>query len=321
LASCDWCPHRCELKTGQIGICGVRIGTEDGVSSRFYGLITDPWPDPVEKKPLYHFLPGTKTLSFGSFGCNFHCGFCQNFSLADKSVFSPMSLAAYTPSQVVKSCLSMGLPSLAFTYSEPAVWQDFLLDTASEAKAAGLKTIMVSNGFYTPESLERFLPLIDAFNIDLKGDQDFYKNESGGRYEDVLRILEGILQADRHLEVTTLLTPGYVTRQALKILGQELKEIGLQVWHLSRFFPAHHWKDKEPTAASFMRKARGIAGEYVPHVYLGNTGIPEKRICPSCGHQHSASSWAESQGICEACGTGFYGLWKDTPPPLSLLHR
>jgi pyruvate formate lyase activating enzyme len=309
LASCDFCPHRCALKAGQIGLCGVREGTGHGIRSIYYGLLTDPWPDPVEKKPLYHFLPGTKTLSFGSFGCNFQCGFCQNFSLADKNIFSPKSLSPYTPAQVVQNALSAGLSSIAFTYSEPGVWQDFVLDTAALAQSSGLKTIVVSNGYYTTETLDRLLPLIDAFNIDLKGSHDFYAKESGGRYEVILSSIRRIRETGSHLEVTTLLTPGYISRQVIKKLGQDLKSIGVRIWHLSRFFPAHQWKDQEPTKTGFMHRAKQIASEYLPHVYLGNVGIPEPRICPSCSRSYTPELWVHSQGECTACGGFFYGEW------------
>jgi pyruvate formate lyase activating enzyme len=310
LANCDYCPHRCNLDPGQVGLCGVRVGAESGVRSRFYGLITDPWPDPIEKKPLYHFLPGTRTLSFGSFGCNFHCGFCQNYSLADPKTFQPRSLSPYTPQQIIQQAQAAGLKSLSFTYSEPAVWQDFVLDTAQKAKALGLKTIVVSNGYYTPESLERFVPWIDAFNIDLKGTQDFYRQVSGGSYQQVLENLQGISDAGCHLEVTTLLTPGYLNRQALKKLGADLNYTGIKVWHLSRFFPAHQWKDKEPTSAIFMRKAKKLAEEYVPHVYLGNTGSPQWHCCPECHKEYSPVEWANCQGHCTKCSTKFYGYWE-----------
>ena len=246
--SCDFCFRRCCLSEGQKGYCGARQNIGGEIISVNYGQLVSLALDPVEKKPLYHFLPHTKTLSVSESGCNYSCLFCQNWEISQKIVkeeeTDPSSLAAY--------CLRYGVPSVSYTYSEPLVWQDYMIRSAEEAKKKGVKNIMVTNGSFSCEALERIVPLIDAFNIDLKGDDEFYETVCKASLQPVLDGIEYIVNHGRHIEVTTMLIEGMHDEKMVRMLGSLLRERGVKVWHLSRFFPRYRMKDRKETSEAFL---------------------------------------------------------------------
>lgn len=268
---CMLCPHNCRIGEGSTGVCRTRRNIHGKLHSLNYGLISSIALDPIEKKPLYHFHPGSKILSVGTFGCNFKCSFCQNWTIAQAE---PETMSV-SPQELVYKALELreqGNIGIAFTYNEPSVWFEFILDTARHAKEAQLKNVMVTNGFISKDPLMELLDYIDAMNIDVKGfTDDFYKKVCKGSLEDVRRTVETAVEKC-HVEITTLLVPG---------LNDSIEEIGqLARWlaslnkdiplHLTRYFPNFEMMDRPPTPRETLEKARLEAIKYLNHVHLGN---------------------------------------------------
>lgn len=304
--SCDFCFRRCCLSEGQKGYCGARENIEGKIVSVNYGQLVSLALDPVEKKPLYHFLLHTKTLSVSESGCNYSCLFCQNWEISQKIVeeeeTSPSSLAAY--------CLRYGVPSVSYTYSEPLVWQDYMLCAAEEAKKTGVRNIMVTNGSFSCEALERIVPLVDAFNVDLKGDDEFYKNICKASLQPVLDGIEYIVNHGRHIEVTTMLIEGMHDEKMVRMLGSLLRERGVRVWHLSRFFPRYRMKDRKETSEAFLSSMLTVAKESgIPYIYGGNTMIPAVTVCPHCGRVLRDDVPQMLPSSCPECGETVYGVF------------
>lgn len=263
---CELCPHRCVIAKGETGICGVRKHIQGKLVSENYGKITALQVDPIEKKPLAYFHPGTQVFSIGSFGCNLNCPYCQNHSIAHGKPAS----TEYRPDEVVEAVLRRDLDFLAFTYNEPLVGFEFVLDTAKLAKAAGITTIMVTNGYVEPEPLTDLLPHIDAWNIDLKGFYPQTYQKLGGRVEPVLRTIERV-SAVAHLEITTLLVPGISDdREELQALFKWIAALDPSIpLHLTRYFPA--WRYHEPpTSVEWMGEIAQEARRVCHRVNLGN---------------------------------------------------
>lgn len=304
--SCDFCFRRCCLSEGQKGYCGARQNIDGKIVSVNYGQLVSLALDPVEKKPLYHFLPHTKTLSVSESGCNYSCLFCQNWQISQKIVkeeeTSPSSLAAY--------CLRYGVPSVSYTYSEPLVWQDYMLCAAEEAKKTGVRNIMVTNGSFSCEALERIVPLVDAFNVDLKGDDEFYKNICKASLQPVLDGIEYIVNHGRHIEVTTMLIEGMHDEKMVRMLGSLLRERGVRVWHLSRFFPRYRMKDRKETSEAFLSSMLTVAKESgIPYIYGGNTMIPAVTVCPHCSRVLRDDVPQMLPSSCPECGETVYGVF------------
>lgn len=264
---CFLCPHHCHLKEGQKGLCGVRENIGGRLYSLNYGELSAIHIDPIEKKPIYHFIPDTKTLSIGSYGCNLSCSFCQNFSIAKE-----LPPTVYkSPDEIVALAIDNKLPSISFTYNEPTIFYEYMLDTAKLAKEKGLKTIMVTNGFITQEALGRLLPYIDAMNIDLKTfDKKTYKKFCNGELENVK---DTIIAASKHVhvEVTTLVvTDMNDNEEELTELFKWLGSIDNKiVLHLSRYFPRYKYHAPE-TDKGFLFAIGEIAKHYLEYVYIGN---------------------------------------------------
>ncbi|HOW51029.1 MAG TPA: AmmeMemoRadiSam system radical SAM enzyme [bacterium] len=316
---CDFCEHRCALPPEGRGRCGIRENRDGTIVTVNYGELVSLAVDPVEKKPLYHFLPGTGTLSLALHGCNLSCSFCQNSTISQKEFFDRRKTEAVSPADIVAAARKHKCESVSFTYSEPTVWQDYMIDTARLVKAAGLRTVMVTNGWFTNEALDRILPLIDAFNIDLKGDNEFYRTQCGGTYAPVLRNIGRIAaDPDTVLEVTTLIIEGIHSAADIVALGKELAERGVQVWHLSRYYPNYRMK-RPPTAESFLFGIyeRVRAETILPYVYLGNSNSTEGNDtrCAACGlllisrKRFSILDEVIDAGHCPSCRRPVYGLF------------
>ncbi|GAW90868.1 AmmeMemoRadiSam system radical SAM enzyme [Calderihabitans maritimus] len=285
---CQLCPHRCTIRPGQTGICRVRENREGRLYSLNYGRCSSYALDPIEKKPLYHFYPGSYIFSIGTVGCNFHCEFCQNWGIAHGN---PETLSV-TPEQLVKIARERqrdeNCVGIAYTYSEPLVWYEFVRDTAKLARQAGLKNVLVTNGFINRAPLQELLPYIDALNIDVKGfSNEFYRKVVHGAYKPVLETAEEAKARGCHVEITTLLVPG---------LNDDEEEIkGLVDWvatalgeevplHFSRYFPSYKMS-LEPTPLETLRGARDLAREKLLYVYIGNAWElgENDTYCPNCG--------------------------------------
>lgn len=263
---CELCPHRCLIAEGATGLCRVRKSEKGILSAESYGRITALQVDPIEKKPLAYFHPGEKIFSIGSYGCNLRCPFCQNFSIAH----GHPATTEYTPEEIVAAVKRRELTHLAFTYNEPIVSFEFVLDTAKAAKKAGLVTVMVTNGYIEQEPLKELLPWIDAWNIDLKGFREETYQKLGGKLAPVLETIKSASRA-AHVEITTLLVPGINdNRQEMKDLFQWIGELDPEIpIHLTRYFPA--WKyDKPSTDLAWMQEMAEEARKVCKRVKLGN---------------------------------------------------
>ena len=273
MLTCDLCFHNCSLEEGQTGFCRARKNVQGVITSVNAHWITSLALDPIEKKPLYHFYPGSKILSIGSFGCNLACPFCQNHSIATMSFHNKH--AKYMRSEEIVNLavdfIPQGNIGLAFTYNEPLIGFEFVLETSKRAKQLKLKTVLVTNGTISEKYLMEILPYIDAMNIDLKGfAQEFYA-KLNGNLEQVKHTIE-LSHSRTHVELTTLIIPGENdSEEDMEKEARWIASVNPEIpLHLSRFFPNHLWMDKEITPLDTLIKLERIAKQYLKHVHLGN---------------------------------------------------
>ena len=273
---CDVCSHRCTIGDGFRGICGVRENQKGILYALNYGKIVASAIDHIEKKPLYHFLPGTKIYSFATVGCNFRCEWCQNFEIAQSpKPMKPVVGIEITPIQHVEKAMKYGCPSIAYTYSEPTIFLEYALDTMKLAHENGLKNVWVTNGFMTKETLDLIIPYLEAANVDYKGPNDgVYEKYCGGTAEPIMENLKYLKQAGVHLEITTLVVPGVNDKyeQIEKIANYIANEVGVDVpWHFSRFFPAWKMLDTEITPLKTLKMAKEIGEKAgLKYIHIGN---------------------------------------------------
>jgi len=286
---CRLCAHRCTLADGNQGICQVRRNEEGILYTVVYGRVIAEKVDPVEKKPLYHFHPGSRAYSIGTPGCNFRCGWCQNAEISQMPRGAQLLAGEEkTAEQIVESARGSRCRSIAFTYTEPTIFFEYAMDIGRLARESGLANIFVTNGFMTPEALEAAAPWLDAANVDLKSFRDeTYRKQIGARLQPVLDSLKGMKETGMWVEVTTLVIPGVNDDAAeLRDLAEFLaRELGEETpWHLSRFFPAYRVRDVVPTPVSALEQAREIGLEAgLRYVYLGNIPGRSDTLCHHCG--------------------------------------
>lgn len=280
---CRLCPHNCIIKEGNRGLCGVREVRDGILYASNYGEISALSIDPIEKKPLFHYKPESKILSLGSYGCNFTCGFCQNYNIAQ---FKPETeyIGVKEMIKKAKAYRNQGNIGLAFTYNEPLMFYEYMIDLAKECKKEDLDVVVVTNGFINKKPLKELLPYVDAMNIDLKSfSEEFYKNECSGRLEDVLSTIE-LANKYCHVEVTTLLIRGYNdTEEEVRNIARFLSKINEDIpLHLSRYYPSYKFKD-EATDIGKMKFLKSIAREYLNYVYIGNVlEVDNNTYCKNC---------------------------------------
>jgi pyruvate formate lyase activating enzyme len=279
---CILCPHNCLLANGKVGVCAVRKNINGHLYALTYAKVSSLNLDPIEKKPLYQYKPGTKILSAGSLGCNLSCPFCQNWSIAQpKSCYHPWhpeevvtTLREVSPAKLANLALShqqFGNIGVAFTYNEPFIWFEYVLETAQLVKEKGLDNILVTNGFVNQEPLKELLPFIDAVNLDIKGFSNAYYRRLGGRLEPVLATAL-MLKKSCHLEITNLLVTGLNTdtETITALINWIADNLGTETpLHFSRYFPAYKL-NAPPTPYSILEKAQHIAAQRLKNVYLGN---------------------------------------------------
>jgi len=318
---CRLCSHFCLIENGETGKCGVRLNKEGALKTLVYERVAALNMDPVEKKPLFHFYPGTQTLSFATMGCNLSCAFCQNYSLSQPpSRGEEIGGRKITPAQLVDAALENNASSISYTYSEPTVFFELMLDTAKLAAGKGLKNIMVSNGYQSPDCLKELGPYLHAANIDLKAFSDvFYQNQCGAKLKPVLSNLKHIRDLGWWLEVTTLIIPNLNDSQAelMNLAGFIADELGVDVpWHVSRFHPDFNMRDRGPTPVKTLETAWDIGRRAgLRYVYTGNVhGHPgEHTLCPGCGKTvierqgFSILSSNLKNGACGNCGFAIAG--------------
>jgi pyruvate formate lyase activating enzyme len=272
--TCLLCPHECVIVNGKTGVCGVRKNVDGKLVSAVYSRAISVNIDPIEKKPLYHFYPGSEILSFGTVGCNLSCSFCQNFDISQADEFSPIAQSAshYSPEDIVNLCRKYNLKFLAFTYNEPTVFYEYMLDTAKLAKQQGIHTVVVSNGQINPEPLKELIEYIDAFNIDLKSfNEDFYKKICKGYLQTTLDTIRIISEYKKHLEITFLLIENYNDNtEEFENMCRFIQSLDSSIpFHISRAFPRYKLK-MNVTPKSLLDKFSGIAKNYLKFVYIGN---------------------------------------------------
>ena len=284
--NCKLCPHNCLIEVGEFGKCNVRVNKEGLLYTVNYGEITSMAQDPIEKKPLYHFKPGSNILSVGSFGCNFTCGFCQNHSISQERAKSEYIY----PEKLVEICKSLeDNIGVAFTYNEPSIWYEYVYKSSRLLKESikDIKIVIVTNGYIKEEPLKMLLPYVDAMNIDLKAfNNDYYKDICGGNITPVLDTIK-MASKECHVEVTTLLVNGENDSSAeVKKIAEFIASVDENIpLHLSRYFPSYKM-DNPATKVEVMIEARDIAKKYLNYVYIGNVqGLDNSTYCPKCGYK------------------------------------
>jgi len=285
---CNLCAHRCVIANGKTGICGVRKNNSGTLEATTYGKVSSIGPDPIEKKPFNHFMPGTSVLSLGSVGCNLRCDFCQNWSISQE--YTMKGLRTIEPEELPAMAARHGCRSISWTYNEPTIWFEYTLDSAKLAKAAGLGTSYVTNGYITEEALKEISPYLDAMNIDVKAFTDsFYRTRSKARLQPVLDTCALAVELGIFIELTYLVIPGHnddpaefrkFARWVADTLGPKTPV------HFSKFHPDYNLRLAPSTHIETLRLARTIAMEEgLKFVYLGN--VPhceeENTFCPKCG--------------------------------------
>jgi len=306
-ATCLLCPQRCQLRQGQSGRCHARQNCEGEIVSLTYGEVAAWNIDPIEKKPLYHFYPGSSIFSVGGFGCNLSCSFCQNHEISQKhqpgKKVTPAELAGQAQN-------SLGL---CFTYSEPSVWFEMIRDTAPLVRAQGGKVVLVSNGTISGRFLEELIPFVDAVNIDIKAfSEAFYQTYCGGKLAWVLDNVER-LAGRVHLELTTLVIPGANDNpQEIRELARWLRQLNSPLaWHLSAYHPAYRMA-VPATDRQTLERLWDIGKASLPYVYLGNVRGGDTTFCPRCGEaviqRDSVVISRLNGGCCPKCGEGIFGV-------------
>ena len=305
---CGLCPHNCVIAEGKSGRCLGRRNSGGRLEAASYGEVVSIAVDPVEKKPLYHFLPGSGILSVATYGCNLRCPFCQNSEISQQVVPS----RHVEPAELLALAKRHGTPSVAYTYNEPCVWFEYLMDAGQLMAAAGIRNVLVTNGMLNPEPLAELLPLVSALNIDLKSIRpEFYRDYVQGDLDTVLATIRAATRAC-HVELTNLLIPGRNDSDAdIRELVDFVASIGrATVLHFSRYFPRHR-ATEPPTPAAVLDRAAAIAREKLDYVYLGNTSArPEDRdtFCPQCRNRlversnYSGRIVGIKAGKCASCG-------------------
>ncbi|HEY0196428.1 MAG TPA: AmmeMemoRadiSam system radical SAM enzyme, partial [Methanobacterium sp.] len=286
---CKICERRCIISPGKTGFCEMRENKGDKIYTLNYAAVSSAAVDPIEKKPLFHFYPGTMVFSIGSVGCNFRCRHCQNWGISQAELEN-IPTRNMLPEDAIRITKEYECKSIAWTYNEPTMWFEYTLDSAKIAKKEDIKTIYVTNGYMSEESFEEIRPYLDAANIDLKGmSEKFYQDLCEARLQPVLDNIVRMHDAKIHIEVTNLMIPGYNDseedmRSLVKFM---VDEVGVEVpLHFTRFFPQYQMQQLPPTEIKFLEKAHKIAKKAgMKYVYIGNapTVGGENTYCPECG--------------------------------------
>jgi len=337
---CDLCPRECKLHEGQRGLCYVRARIDDEIVLTTYGRSSGFCVDPIEKKPLNHFLPGTPVLSFGTAGCNLACRYCQNWDISTAKEYDVLADQA-SPEKVARVAMELGSRSIAFTYNDPVIFHEYAIDIAEAAHERGIRTVAVTAGYVNPEPRVEFYDHMDAANIDLKAfTEEFYHRTCAGALAPVLDTLEYVRhETDTWFEITTLLIPGFndsaeeidaMTRWVVEHLGRDVPH------HFTAFHPAFKMTDVPPTSRESLDRARRIAidnGER--YVYTGNVHDPsgQTTYCHECGAPLIERNWyrecgapliernwyrlghwgLDAEGRCERCGAPCAGVFEAEP--------
>ena len=319
--ACNLCAHRCNIREGSRGICRVRENREGMLYTLVYGNLISKNVDPIEKKPLYHFYPGSRAFSIATPGCNFRCAWCQNWQISQMPREMEMPIRKRVmPEEIVAEAVRTGSDSIAYTYSEPTIFFEYSYDIARLAQEEGLKNVYVTNGFMTPEMLDMIGPYLDAANVDIKAfREEPYRTLMGGKLEPVLESCRIMKSKGIWLEITTLIVPGMNDDiEELSELASFIKEdLGPETpWHLSRFYPQYKMTDRPPTSEKILNQTKAIAHEIgLAYVYIGNVFGTYSTQCKECGQELISRSGynirftgLDLEGRCDSCGTPLDGV-------------
>jgi len=318
--SCLLCNHKCRIQESRYGICGVRQNIKGQLKTHSYGKIIASNADPIEKKPLYHFLPGTSSYSIASVGCNFKCRFCQNWQISQaKEAGGLRGASKIAPEAVVVSALNQGCASIAYTYTEPTIFLEYAYKVAEIAKREGLANIFVTNGYMSKQALDLMAPYLNAANVDLKfARDDTYEKVANGRLRPVLESIRHMKKLGVWVEVTTLIIPGLNdSDDDLKVIANYVAGIGVDIpWHISRFHPDFRMSDVEPTNMDRMHRAKELGEEAgLRYVYLGNVPEASETFCYKCGQALISRSYGYDVTVklngsrCSECAAVVDGVW------------
>ncbi|MFH0791110.1 MAG: AmmeMemoRadiSam system radical SAM enzyme [Candidatus Omnitrophota bacterium] len=285
---CFLCGHHCRIAEGKFGFCGVRQNAAGILYTAVYGQVIASHADPIEKKPLYHFLPGSKSFSIATIGCNFHCGFCQNWEISQSSVRDAGDIGEdFSPREIVEAALQYKCKSISYTYTEPTIFFEYALDTAKLAKEKGLYNIFVTNGYMTRQALEAIRPFLDAANVDLKFFKDSsYKKICSGTLEPVLNSIRLMKEMGIWVEITTLVVTGENdSSEELRAIAEFISGVDKNIpWHVSRFHPDYKFTNYAATSEQALKKAQDIGkAAGLNYVYAGNViGFGNDTYCQNC---------------------------------------
>jgi len=323
LVNCDLCSHRCRrIADSKRGICGVRENRDGKLYSLVYGKAVARNIDPIEKKPLFNFLPGSRSYSVATVGCNFRCENCQNYDISQMPKERGIIVGQdVSPEEIVSAAKRNNCESIAYTYTEPTIFFEYAYDTAKHAKKEGIKNVFVTNGYITPEALKEISPYLDAANIDLKSFSDeFYRKRCGARLKPVLDSIRLYKSLGIWTEITTLIIPTLNdSEEELRKIAEFIGEVGEDTpWHISQFYPTYKLIDLPRTPVATLRKAREIGLEAgLKYVYEGN--VPgedgESTYCPNCGKMlihrfgYSIHENKIKNSKCTYCGSEIDGLY------------
>ena len=312
-ARCVLCPHRCLISNHKAGICMVRQNEDGVLYADSYAELTSYAVDPVEKKPLYNFYPGTELFSIGSWGCNFKCTFCQNWQISQQKV----ATEHFEPEDIIRIAKENESIGIAYTYNEPLIWYEYVYDTCVLARKSGLKNVIITNGYISEEPLKELLPFVDAMNIDLKSfSEAFYREVCAGQLDPVLRTIKQAHEAGVHVELATLVIPGLNDKEDINRIVDWVAELSPDIpLHFSRYFPQYKM-NLEPTDLEVLHMAYETGRSKLKYVYLGNVSAEiggSDTYCPKCGKEvikrdfMSIDTSGLFDGKCKHCNTPVAG--------------
>mgnify|MGYP006283822457 CR=1 FL=1 len=319
---CLLCAHECRIADGKPGFCGVRLNEGGVLKTLVYGDAIAANVDPIEKKPLYHFLPGTKAFSLATAGCNFRCSFCQNWQISqltgDQADTAPH--VHMMPEDIVSRAVTHRCASIAYTYTEPTVFFEYAYDTAEKAAEQGIRNVFVTNGYMTRNALETIQPFLDAANVDLKSFRDdYYRRLCKARLAPVLDSIRTMKELGIWVEVTTLVVPDENDSESeLTDIAQFIAGVDRGIpWHISRFHPEYEYDHQRATPLSTLETARAIGQEAgLDYIYLGNVASDPNTYCPECGDElvrrdrPPLGGMNIANGVCASCGAVIPGVWQ-----------
>ncbi len=317
---CVLCNQLCHIKPGKRGICGVRENQNGKLMTLVYGNLIAANVDPIEKKPFFHFLPGSLAYSIATVGCNFRCLHCQNADISQAPKEGGRVPGGFVPpDEVVEEAKSYGCQSIAYTYTEPTMFFEYAYDVSLLAREEGLKNVFVSNGYIGDDAAKKIIPVLDGINIDLKGDDQFYRKVCGAKIEPVEKNIKLFWDSGVWVEVTTLIIPGYNDSEAvLQELAKFLASVSTDMpWHVSAFYPMYKMKDVPPAGAELLKRGVKIGRDAgLKYIYAGNiSGLDENTRCPICGEMliermgYRVMRDSVVDGHCPKCSSAVAGVW------------